>query len=278
MFSRTRKRFTYANVAMTLALVFAMTGGAYAAGKFLITSTKQIKPSVLAQLRGKAGPAGAPGVQGSAGPAGTQGPAGKDGAPGANGKDGAPGANGQSVVSAALNENEEGCTEGGSKFTVGAKTTTACNGEKGEKGEKGEPGTTGFTKTLPSGKTETGAWVVNAWGEALALASISFSIQLPGALNNEHVYLVKAGEQISGACEGTTEKPEAAKGDLCVYIGSLNSVAPFGPYGQGSNAIKPPSANQPGTPGADVSGAFLMFAGQSTEKTSGWGAWAVTAP
>ncbi len=31
MFSRIRKRITYANLAMTLALVFAMTGGAYAA-------------------------------------------------------------------------------------------------------------------------------------------------------------------------------------------------------------------------------------------------------
>ena len=47
MFSRIRKRLTYANVAMTMALVFAMTGGAYAAKKYVITSTKQIKPSVL---------------------------------------------------------------------------------------------------------------------------------------------------------------------------------------------------------------------------------------
>jgi hypothetical protein len=39
MFSKIRKRLTYANVAMTLALVFAMTGGAYAAKHYLITST-----------------------------------------------------------------------------------------------------------------------------------------------------------------------------------------------------------------------------------------------
>jgi hypothetical protein len=61
MFTRLRPRFTYANVTVTLALVFAMTGGAYAASKFIITSTKQIKPSVLSQLKGKAGPAGAGG-------------------------------------------------------------------------------------------------------------------------------------------------------------------------------------------------------------------------
>jgi hypothetical protein len=35
-----RKRLSYANVAMTLALVFAMSGGAYAARRFVITSTK----------------------------------------------------------------------------------------------------------------------------------------------------------------------------------------------------------------------------------------------
>ena len=44
MFSRIRKRLTYANVVMTFVLVFAMTGGAYAASKYVITSTKQIKP------------------------------------------------------------------------------------------------------------------------------------------------------------------------------------------------------------------------------------------
>jgi hypothetical protein len=31
---------SYANVAATMALVFAMTGGAYAAKKYVITSTK----------------------------------------------------------------------------------------------------------------------------------------------------------------------------------------------------------------------------------------------
>ena len=74
MFSEIRRRMTYANVAMTLALVFAMSGGAYAAGKYLITSTKQIKPSVLKALVGKTGKAGANGAPGPAGPAGPQGP------------------------------------------------------------------------------------------------------------------------------------------------------------------------------------------------------------
>jgi hypothetical protein len=52
-----RRRLGYANVVATVALVFAMSGGAFAASKYLLTSTKQIKPSVLAKLKGNRGPA-----------------------------------------------------------------------------------------------------------------------------------------------------------------------------------------------------------------------------
>ena len=49
MLSSTPKRFrpTPSAVIATIALVFAMSGGAYAAKKYLISSTKQISPSVL---------------------------------------------------------------------------------------------------------------------------------------------------------------------------------------------------------------------------------------
>jgi uncharacterized low-complexity protein len=86
-----RKHLSYANVAATLALVFAMSGGALAASHYLITSTSQISPKVLKKLKGKTGktgPAGATGAAGAAGAAGPQGPAGKEGSPG---KEGAPG-------------------------------------------------------------------------------------------------------------------------------------------------------------------------------------------
>src|ERR1700684_522797 len=94
MFSslRRRMRVSPTTVIASLALVFAMTGGAYAAKKYLITSTKQISPSVLKSLQGKAGPAGA---NGPAGPAGPQGPAGGTGGKGENGKEGAAGKNGE---------------------------------------------------------------------------------------------------------------------------------------------------------------------------------------
>jgi hypothetical protein len=69
-----RKRMSYANIASTLALVLALGGGtAWAAHHYSITSTKQIKPSVLKTLhgaRGKNGTNGATGVTGVTGQAG----------------------------------------------------------------------------------------------------------------------------------------------------------------------------------------------------------------
>jgi hypothetical protein len=75
-----RRRFSYANVTATLALFFAMSGGALAAKHYLISSTRQIKPSVLKALKGNAGPPGSngspgtPGSTGATGATGTTGP------------------------------------------------------------------------------------------------------------------------------------------------------------------------------------------------------------
>lgn len=59
-----------------MALFVALGGTAIAARHYLISSTSQIKPSVLRSLRGKTGAAGKPGPTGPQGPAGAQGPPG----------------------------------------------------------------------------------------------------------------------------------------------------------------------------------------------------------
>jgi len=89
MGSRKRKIFSYANVAATLALIMALSGGALAASHYLITSTKQISPKVLRKLkgrRGRTGATGAPGIAGTQGPLGLQGPKGERGSSGAPGQ------------------------------------------------------------------------------------------------------------------------------------------------------------------------------------------------
>ena len=105
MLSKLRPRLTYANVAATLALVFAMGGSALAATHYLISSSKQIAPKVLKELKtpGKTGPAGAtgatgpqgaPGAKGDPGPEGKQGGTGNQGVEGKQGAEGKPGAEG----------------------------------------------------------------------------------------------------------------------------------------------------------------------------------------
>ena len=76
-----RRHLSYANAAATLALAFAMSGGALAASHYLINSTKQINPRVLKSLKGRTG---ATGAAGTAGVPGKEGSKGTPGSPGAN--------------------------------------------------------------------------------------------------------------------------------------------------------------------------------------------------
>jgi hypothetical protein len=64
---------------VSVAALVAALGGTALAGGYIVTSTRQIKPSVRKALKGKRGPrgySGAAGANGAAGPAGPVGPAG----------------------------------------------------------------------------------------------------------------------------------------------------------------------------------------------------------
>ena len=84
--------------------VLAITSGAFAAHKYLITSSHQIRRGAVSlsdlsrrarhELHGARGARGARGAGGQAGPAGVQGPKGDPGAPGPAGPQGAPGSTG----------------------------------------------------------------------------------------------------------------------------------------------------------------------------------------
>ena len=192
MLSSIRNRLTYANAAMTLALVFAMSGGAYAASKYVITSTKQIKPSVLSALKGKSGPAGPAGPTGAAGPAGGAGPQGPAGATGAKGETGAVGAAG------AL-------------------------GKEGKAGKEGSPWAAGGT--LPKGSSESGVWGVNQVAEEPSTVNIpiSFTIPLAKSLDAAHIHLIESGEPTPSGCAGSQEEPKAEPGNLCIWGGVAGS-------------------------------------------------------
>ena len=291
MFSRLRKRFTYTNVAMTLALVFAMTGGAYAASKYLITSTKQISPKVLKALKGKTGTPGAAGSQGlkgetgaagavgaigavgAVGPIGLKGDTGGIGLKGDTGAKGDPGTAGKSVTSAEFSGSHAGCSEerGGSEFEVASSgvKTYACNGS---------PWTVGGT--LPSGKSEKGEWAtvstVTAAKEVL-YSPISFTIPLGATVTGHFIGTNEelAGETnespaiASGECKGNPGNPEAAPGNLCIFSGNLSKAEPalgIGFMDAGKGAF--------GEVGAV--GAVVVLYSTGAGVANGSGTWAVT--
>lgn len=239
----TRRHIDATKAIAVLALLFAMTGGAYAAGKYVITSTHQISPKVLKSLKGAKGARGSTGPSGAAGAAGPAGPA---GAPGAKGATGAPGAEGK-------------------------------EGKEGKQGGPGKDGTSGFTKTLPSGETETGTWAANVYDVtkfSLALEAISFSIPLAAGgeatILNQQETEEEAGTE---GCNGTVEDPTAPAGTLCVYTAEeenekVTSTRILSPAGE---------SGQYGRSGAYVD---LSITGTTEEpgRAFAHGTWAVTAP
>jgi Collagen triple helix repeat (20 copies) len=197
MLQAIRNRITPSTIIATLALVFAMTGGAYAAKKYLITSTKQIKPSVIAQLKGKNGKTG---VNGANGTNGAQGPVGEKGPAGTNG-------------------------------------TSGKEGPAGPKGLTGAPGTFGSQPLPSGQSLTGVWSVRNAVSGQETWASISYPIQvspaptawfiLPSGEEGLEVggttAILATKAEVEAVCPGTPASPTAVKGNLCVYVAEESS-------------------------------------------------------
>jgi len=302
MFQRVRKHLTPSTFIALIALVFALTGGAFAAtgggsggshGTLMASAAKKSKQKSTS-TRGPVGPKGATGATGATGPAGATGPVGAQGPAGTNGtngtgtpgepgKEGTPGKEGESVKSKSLpvKPGAEHCEEGGSELTAAeGKKTYACNGEKGVI----HPG-----ETLAPDASETGAWTAGVViegttlpaGDLLVVPVASFTIPLEKPLGEHEVhYINPAGEEVLGGgstvqppladCPGKAEKPEAAPGNFCVYSAREEGVE------TGSSGIFQAGTNR--EEGAGTTGATETFTVTNTYDPMDFGTWAVTAP
>src|ERR1039458_8720993 len=111
-----------------LALLFSMTGTGIAASRYIITSTSQIKPSVLKKLE-KPGPRGAPSI-GGVQVVGVQGPQGPSGVVGVQGPQGPSGVAGTGSVGS---QGPTGATGGAllETFTTHSSTSEQIKGASG---------------------------------------------------------------------------------------------------------------------------------------------------
>jgi hypothetical protein len=283
MFSAIRKQITPATVLAFVALVFAVTGGAFAAGSHgggsgprAIASTGRAASGVplasVAKSKAK-GKAKAP-ARGPAGPKGATGAAGPAGATGATGATGPAGA-------------------AGGKGETGATGPAGPAGPEGKEGKEGPKGTTGYTKTLPAGETETGQWFLSTTAaggpEIVAATAISFPIPLlerpatdqtgkaalyigpeEGESELHESKIIKEHE----GCAGTAAAPVAEPGHLCLFAVEAENL-----YADVSAAVAVFDASSAGieTETFGKTGAGIRVVSAAAGPVSIRGSWAVTA-
>lgn len=224
-----------------IALVFALVGGAFAAGGGLTGKQKKQVEKIAKKYAGKPGAPGTAGAPGAAGTPGAKGDKGDQGIQGPAGK-------GVTVTPIATGNALE-CEERGGALV---KQEGAATGVKVCTGKEGSPWTAGGV--LPEKATETGAF--SAQGTAADIkglfAAISFQIPLPGTLDATHVLVGSAFPKPS-QCTGNISSPKAAPGFLCVYVSADSE-------GTSLERIEDPIAlRSENLAGASTAGARLRF-------------------
>jgi hypothetical protein len=276
-----------------VALVLAMGGAAVAAKSGLTGKQKKEVEKIAKKFAGKPGAAGA---QGPAGPAGPKGDTGSAGGAGVAGVSPA-GTNftGSKTVGSVT------CTEGGTEYK-GATTNLVCNGKRGTNG------TTGFTDTLPSGKTETGAWgsgfPEDGTGASKRFYAISFPIPLaesttgttPDKDDPVKATFVGPTEASAPGCPGrggakdpeetpetfpaageyTPTIPRAEPGNLCVYATSFQESV-FNPVIGFRRSVYETGTWYWETGVSSTGTTLTIICGSGEQSCIATGTWAVTA-
>jgi len=314
MFHRVRKHLTPATFIAFLALVFAITGGAFAAtgGGNRSHATLTASAAKSKGARGPRGPAGPAGKEGKEGKTGATGPAGATGPQGSQGPAGS-GSEGKAGESVKVTSEASECPEGGVELSNASGKANVCNGESAEPGLPGKPGKEGSPwtagGTLPSGSTETGTWASARFEgveDGSSHSPISFPIPLAAALkgfgSTGQTHYVTTAEQKKEACNGLTgtsltncetkqkdteascpgssEAPAAAKGNLCVYQGLTEEPEENVSQFQVQSIIHPGGSGRAHIEGAGTAGAILqvVYEGPNEGASQLQGTWAVTAP
>lgn len=270
LFGRMKKRLGVNGPGVTIgviALVIALSGGAYAASGALTGKQKKEVTKIAKKF------AGAPGAQGVAGPAGVKGDKGDPGAAGkegAVGKEGSAGKEGDGVVLTAIPKATPPCSEQGG-VEARLKSQGAGTGEKICNGKEGSPWTAGGT--LPAGAVETGAWAytgttANTNGIRVP---ISFAIPLKEKLGPGSVHFAGSLEFFE-TC-GNEVAPEPDPGQLCVYVNGSDEF----PALKGIFPSSDPEGVFSGEQGAGINGAVMLIE-PPTGAVAASGAYAVSGP
>lgn len=266
MVSILRSRFGIPGVIAVFALIFAMAGGAYAAKKYVITSTKQIKPSVRKSLQGKDGAQGAKGDPGTPGAKGAPGAPGAKGDPGPRGPQGDPGDQGDTGddgVSVTTDEASTGeCSTGGVKLTSVSGTSKVCNGEDGTPGTDGSPWVVG---EAPSGVVMKGTWSLPPYDAAAAEEKLFAPVSTGVPVSQDAVVFPVIGPEPFAGCTGTAEDPTpgSAPGFLCIYPAEFENL---------EEIIENAPLSESG------GGVLLEFVTEGAGVAKGYGSWAMLAP
>lgn len=211
MLNIVRRNLNLPTAVAVVALVFAMTGGAFAA-KDQLTSSKQTAKHK--KKKGKRGPRGPRGKRGAPGPVGPQGIPGLHGVPGPKGDRGAQGPKGDT----------------GSPWTAGGFLPSG--------------------KSL-GGTWVAGVGPEILPGKGAAAASISFGLPVSAPPEVVIIKKEQEGIENPAKCPGSLAVPLAAPGKLCLYTAQesgleLQSAVPS-PYGAIISYLGTPGTGDAGT-------------------------------